>query len=106
MILTNDRCKDLEDVGVLFHAILRYGEANEEQLDRSIASVGYAVLLNNAELAATTIAAHHEAEGEDWDGVVWYERLADTGSGSLAEALYSDEVNVLSTVADWLDKLN
>ena len=41
MILTNDRSKDNEDIGVLFHALIRYVEFNAEKLDRSLVSVGY-----------------------------------------------------------------
>lgn len=43
LISTNDRIKDTDDVGVLLHAIIRYAEANEELLDRSIVSVGYGI---------------------------------------------------------------
>jgi hypothetical protein len=32
MILTNERSKDNEDIGVLFHALIRYVEFNAEKL--------------------------------------------------------------------------
>ena len=72
MISTNDRNeKDSDDIGLLFHSILRYGEANE---------------------------------GDDWCGCVWLQRVEDIDAGSLAEALYSDEVNIPSVVREWLNK--
>jgi len=40
MITSNDRSTDAEDVGVLFHAIISYAEANSERLDRSLVAVG------------------------------------------------------------------
>lgn len=107
MITTNNRTdKDADDVGLLFHSILRYGEANEERLDCSIVSIGYGVLLANAEKAASEIALQHVDEGDDWDGCVWLERLDDFEAGSLAEALYSDTVDIPSAVRDWLATIN
>ncbi|NVL49884.1 hypothetical protein F2S72_09040 [Pseudomonas syringae pv. actinidiae] len=103
MITTNNRnVRDADDVGLLFHSILRYGEANEERLDRSIVSIGYGVLLANAEKAAAEIALQHVDEGDDWDGSLWLERMDLFDIGSLAEALYSDEVDVALAVRDWL----
>lgn len=105
MISTNDRNeKDSDDIGLLFHSILRYGEANEERLDRSIVTIGYGVLLTNAEKAASEIALQSVDEGDDWDGCVWLQRMEDIEPGSLAEALYSDEVNIPSVVREWLNK--
>ena len=66
MISTNDRnAKDTDDIGLLFHSILRYGEANEERLDRSIIAIGYGVLLANAEKAASEIALQSVDEGDN-----------------------------------------
>lgn len=105
MITTNARTKDLEDVGALFHAILRYGEAHAERLDRSIVSIGYSTLLNNADQAANWLASQHVDVGEEWDGCVWLERLEDTSAGSLAQMLYNDSVDVESIVLRWLSRL-
>ena len=103
MITTNNRTtKDTYDVGLLFHSILRYGEANQERLDQSIVSIGYDVLLTNAETAAAQIALQHADEGDNWDGCVWLETLMDIESGSLAEALYSDTVDIPAAVQKWL----
>lgn len=103
MISTNDRNqRDSDDIGLLLHSILRYGEANEERLDRSIVSIGYGVLLSNAEQAASEIARQHLDEGDDWDGCIWLERMESVEAGSLAESLYSDEVDIPSVVRDWL----
>lgn len=107
MISTNDRNeKDTDDIGLLFHSILRYGEANEERLDRSIVAIGYGVLLANAEKAASQIALQSVDEGDDWDGCIWLARMEDIGAGSLAEALYSDEVNIPPVVREWLNKFS
>lgn len=105
MITTNTRTKDPEDVGLLFHAILRYGEANAERLDQSIISIGYAALLKNADSAAEVLAAHHDDAGPEWDGCVWLERLDDTDHGSLAQMLYAETPDVESIVIRWLGAL-
>ena len=105
MITTNSRTKDLEDVGLLFHSILRYAEANAERLDRSIISIGYSTLLNNADQAASWLACLHVEADEDWDGCVWLERLEDIREGSLAQMLYADDVDVESAVIRWLSRL-
>lgn len=107
MISTNDRNqRDSDDIGLLLHSILRYGEANEERLDRSIVSIGYGVLLSNAEQAASEIARQHLDEGDDWDGCIWLERMESVEAGSLAESLYSDGVDIPSVVREWLNKFS
>lgn len=105
MILTNARVQDKEDIGQLFHAILRYGEAHAERLDQSIVSIGYSTLLSNAELAAHWLGVHHKDTGDDWDGCVWIELLEDISEGSLAHLLYADDVDVESVVLRWLAPL-
>ena len=102
MITINARTKDLDDVGLLFHAILRYGEAHGERLDQSIVSIGYGTLLNNADQAALCLANQQEDEGDAWDGCVWLQRLEDTEEGSLAHMLYADGVDVEQVVKHWL----
>lgn len=102
MIHSSTRHTEKEDVAVLFHAILRYAEANEERLDRSIVSMGYGNLLEIAEHAATEIALQHKEQGDLWDGVVWFERLECIDCESLAEALCEDQPNVGVTVTKWL----
>ena len=107
MISTNDRnVKDADDIGLLLHSIFRYAEANEERLDRSIVSIGYGVLLANADQAAAQIALQCADEGDNWDGCVWLERLEDIEPGSLAEALYNDDVDIPSVVREWLTRLS
>lgn len=105
MILTNSRDKDPEDVGLLFHSIMRYAEANAERLDRSIMSIGYSTLLSNADQAAAWLAELNVDTGPDWDGCVWLERLEDISEGSLAQMLYNDGVDVESAVIRWLARL-
>lgn len=102
MITTNARTKDLEDVGLLFHSILRYAEANAERLDRSIISIGYSALLSRSDQAARWLAELHVDTGEEWDGCVWLERLEAISEGSLAQMLYAEEVDVESAVIRWL----
>nr|CEK42252.1 hypothetical protein PQBR57_0299 [Pseudomonas fluorescens SBW25] len=107
MISTNSRTKDLDDVGLLFHAILRYAEANNDRLDCTVVGVGYGVLLEYADRAAAAIAEQHVDEGEDWDGCVWLGRLADIGPQSLAESLFiqgmeTESADVPAIVKDWL----
>lgn len=105
MISTPTRETDQDDVGVLFHSILRYAEANAERLDKSIMSIGYGNLLEMATTAAETIAEHHVDTGPDWDGCVWLERLEDISEGSLAQMLYSQQWHVEHTTHRWLHSL-
>lgn len=103
MILQNDRTYDAEDAGVLFHAIISYAQANAEQMDRSLVAAGYGNLLELAQDAAEQVALLHDDEGDLWDGVVWYERLADVGDDSLAAGLFAtDEPDVTALVVKWL----
>lgn len=104
MIAINARTKDLDDVGLLFHAILRYGEAHGDRLDQSIVSIGYGTLLSNADQAARCLAEQHMDEGDEWDGCVWLQRLEDTEEGSLAQMLYGDDVEVEQVVKRWLSR--
>lgn len=106
MIQSNDRSKDLEDVGLLFHALIRYVEINQEERDQSVAAVGYANLLALAEDAATEVAAQHQDEGDNWDGCVWFELLESVEEGSLVEALMSTEdPDVPAVVQEWLSRV-
>jgi hypothetical protein len=103
MILKNDRNTDAEDVGVLLHAIFSYAEANAEELDRSLVAAGYANMVELAQEAAKQVALLHDDEGDLWDGVVWYERLADFGDDSLAAGLFAtDDPDVQALVVKWL----
>lgn len=106
MILTNERSKDNEDVGVLFHALIRYVEFNAEKLDRSLVSVGYGNLLDLANTAAESLAQHCSDEGEDWDGVVWFERLEDTSNEGLAASLLNRMTDTTTVVQKWLRTLS
>jgi len=105
MISTNSRSKDPEDVGLLFHSILRYAEANAERLDRSIISIGYGTLLSNADQAAGWLAELHVDTGDEWDGCIWLERLEDISESSLAKMLYNEGVDVESAVIRWLARI-
>ena len=106
MIDNNERHKGLEDVGVLFHALIRYVETNREERDQSLVGAGYANLLDLAGQAAQAVALQHKAEGDDWDGCVWFELLEKIDAGSLAEALMADEEpDVPAVVQEWLDRI-
>lgn len=106
MINSNDRSKDLEDVGVLFHALIRYVEINEEERNQSLVAEGYGNLLTLAEEAATEVAMQHQDEGDNWDGCVWFELLEKVGKGSLAEALMaSEDPDVPTVVQEWLSRV-
>lgn len=103
MINQNDRNLDAEDIEVLFHAILCFAEANAERLDRTVVAVGYANLMELAKRAAEQIALLHNDEGDDWDGVLWDEWLADFSEGSLAAELFAaDNPDVPAVVVKWL----
>ena len=100
MIHSGDRTKDLEDVSVLFDALIRYTRANEDRLDRSVEEIGYANLLKLADSAAGQVAL--QCDDGDWDGVVWFGRLQDIGDQSLAQALSEPGVDVAVAVEKWL----
>lgn len=85
MISTNSRDTDADDVGVLFYAMCKFGEENE---DIEMSASGYGELLGRAELAAEMIACYHTAEGDDWEGVLWCERLEAIDEDSLAAQLF------------------
>lgn len=102
MISSNDRSKDLEDVAVLNHALIRYVEANEERTDESLMCVGYARILTLADQAAAEIALQSTDEGEDWDGTLWFGRIDAIDSDSLAATLLAPGAVVESVVRDWL----
>lgn len=106
MINNNDRIKDSEDVGVLFHALIRFVEVNEERLDMSVAAIGYGNLLELADTAAEVIALRHVEEGDAWDNVRWFERLERLDDDSLAAALLEPDVDVETVVQVWLDSLH
>lgn len=105
MILTNERIKDSEDVGVLFHALIRCVEASEAELDRSLVAVGYGRLLDLADNAAEHLALHSVDEGDNWDGTVWFERLEDISDQSLAADLLNSGADVTTVVQNWLRSL-
>jgi hypothetical protein len=106
MIDNNERHKDLDDVGVLFHALIRYVTTNQDERDQSLVAAGYANLLDLAGQAAQAVALQHKAEGDDWDGCVWFELLNKIDAGSLAEALMADEEpDVPAVVQEWLDRI-
>lgn len=103
MILKNDRNTDLEDVGALLQAVFNYAEAQSEVLDRSLVRVGYGNLVDIAHEAAEKLALLHDDEQDLWDGVVWFERLADFGDDSLAAGLFAtDDPDVTTLVVKWL----
>lgn len=101
MISTDSRMTDIEDVAVLFYAMCKYGEQNE---DFESWPASFAGMLRRAERAAEVIAERHKDEGDDWDDSLWFERLEDIADDSLAAQLFmqeSDEM-VSLVVIDWL----
>ena len=103
MINQNVRSPDAEDIEVLFHAILRYAEANTARLNRTVIAVGYANLMELAKRAAEQVALLHDDEGDEWDGDLWGERLADFSEDSLAAVLFATDNPVVPVVVvKWL----
>lgn len=103
MISTDNRMTDKEDVAVLFLAMCKFGEANEE-IETWPDSFGE--LLSRAEQAAEVIAEWHKDEGDNWEGELWRERLEDTDHDSLAAALWmldSDRLDAVTHITmQWL----
>lgn len=101
MISTDSRETDKDDVAVLFYAMCKFGEENEDVTDTSLVAVGFGELLTRAERAAEIIAELHEDEGDEWDGCVWLERLEDTDLDSLAARLFmadTDHCDMVSPI--------
>lgn len=74
--------------------------------DQSLVAAGYANLLELAGDAAEAVAMQHKAEGDDWDGCVWFELLEKIDEGSLAEALMAiEDPDVPTVVQDWLSRV-
>ena len=115
MILHNVRQLDAEDAAVLFAAVVKFDQANEEAdspFDVSIARVGYADMLERCRLAAMIIATLHVDEGDDWDGVVWFELLEAFDEDSLGARLLHkldesdlDEDGVRAVTINWLENM-
>lgn len=83
MISTDSRMTDKEDVAVLFLAMCKFGEEND---DLEMWADSFGELLSRAELAAEVIAEHHVVER--WDAVMWFEYLESTDEDSLAARLF------------------
>lgn len=62
--------------------------------------------LELADSAAAEIALQHADEADNWDGVVWFERLEDFGEQSLAKALFEPDPDVTTVVKSWLLSLS
>lgn len=109
MISTDTRDIDKDDVGVLFWAMCKFGEENEEETDISLVAVGFGELLSRAERAAEVIAECHKDEGDNWDGCLWLERLEDIDGESLAAQLFlleNDHADMVSiTTVQWLQDI-
>ena len=115
MITKNSTRLDKEDAAVLFLAMCKFGEENNEgglQLDRSLVSVGFAEMMQRAELAARVVAQQHTEEGDDWDGVVWFELLERTDVESLAAKLFQHDGEakksqgvIIDIALDWLARI-
>lgn len=106
MISTNTRMTDKEDVAVLFYAMCKFGEQNDE-IEMWPDSFGE--LLDRAEQAALILAEWHKDEGDDWNGVTWCERLDDTDEDGLAAQLFMLDNRALDAVSrttmQWLKDL-
>jgi hypothetical protein len=98
MIISNERKMDEEDAALLFWAMCKFGEANEETTDVSLVSKGFAEMWNRASMAAGMVGfTVGDSEGENWDGVVWAERFESIEPDSLAARLFMLEAK------DWPD---
>lgn len=115
MINKNTRQIDKEDAAVLFAAVVKFDQANDESdnpHDVSIARVGYADMFERCRLAAQIIATCHVDEGDDWDGVVWFELLEAFDEESLGARLLHkldeselDADGVRAVTLNWLENL-
>jgi hypothetical protein len=121
MISTNERKMDEEDAALLFWAMCKFGEANEEEglaLDISLVSKGFAEMLNRASMAAGMIGfTVGDSEGDNWDGVVWAERFESIEPDSLAARLFmleaqdwpdgkASDAEIESVVVAWLAEID
>lgn len=115
MITHNTRQIDNEDAAVLFAAAVKFDQTNDdraEMFDCSIGRVGYANMFERCRLAAQIIATLHAAEGENWDGVVWFELLEAFDEDSLGARLLHkldeselDADGVRAVTINWLENL-
>ncbi|MDX9668728.1 hypothetical protein [Pseudomonas sp. P8_250] len=91
MIRKNTGLLDIEDAAVLFAAMTEIVEIHEEELDRTLVTIGYGEGLARCMKAAEYVAKYHTPEGDNWDGVEWFERLEATDVDSLAYQLFVHE---------------
>lgn len=102
MINHNSRQLDQYDVGLLFAAMVKVNESElAEEADRSLVQIGYDEGLARATCAANFAAVHHQEEGENSDGVWWFEIFEQDSEGSLAHQLFLMEVTEKEHPAQW-----
>lgn len=94
MIRTNSRMTDKDDIAVLFYAMCKFGDENE---DIEMTADSFGELLGRAEQAAEVIAERHD-DGERWDAVMWCELLECTDEDSLAAQLFMLDCDYLDAV--------
>lgn len=89
MISDNTRELDKDDVAVLFSAMVAVNTSELAELaDRSLVGIGYGEALARCERAARIVAEEHREEGDDWDGVWWFEIFESAREGCLAHRLF------------------
>lgn len=111
MIHDNLKVDDIDQV-CLITALMQSNELESRLPEGEIYRVGVAELgefLSASHIALNWVVTQTTEDPENWDGVVWFERLSDPSEGSLADRLVellidheADEDNVLAVVIDWL----
>ena len=119
MININSRQIDAEDAAALFAAVVEFVRNDEEECAYDVSIVragGYAATFARCIKAAAIVAAAHVEEGDEWDGVVWFELLEKTDADSLACKLITmpediegtDEENdyIRTVTLAWLERID
>jgi len=102
MIYENSRSLDMNDVAVLFSAMVQVNQSPlADSSDRSLVSIGYGEGLARCKKAAQLVARHHSDEGDDWDGVWWFEIFESPREGCLAHKLFMLDLTEEDDGAKW-----
>lgn len=93
MIYENSRSLDQGDVAVLYSAMVAVNVSKlAKRADRSLVGIGYAEGLARCKKAAQLVAKHHRDQGDNWDGVWWFEIFESARKDCLAHKLFMLDV--------------
>ena len=111
-MIFNQRKRDKADMVHLISAMMVSNELEGRVPPGEISRISVSEtgeFFTAAKTALKLIAKMHRQEPDDWDGVVWYERLNDASEGSLADRLVDMLVSeppakqyLLEVVIAWL----